>query len=172
MKDASTRRFGVVKREVGTAQHLVPGAPVFRRPRCPDTCPHVYDMAVDQVRTTYKLDEPRGELCDALLVDAVTQQDGKLIATQAGKRVRFAQAGPQPFTDQAQQSISRGLAQGVVHRLEAVEIEEEDGHVLIGTLVQPRQRQVEFVLKEGTVGHTGQLVEVQDRKHVALRIAG
>ena len=77
--------------------------------------------------------EPAGELGGDGL-GRVRYHDGELIATKPGDRVRRARTSRQPRGDLGQQQITDGVPHLVVHRLEPVEINIEQGHAFIGPL--------------------------------------
>ena len=55
-------------------------------------------------------------------------QDGELVATDAGDRVTDAHAGPQPLAHRHEQAVAGVVAEAVVHGLEVVEVDEEHRH--------------------------------------------
>src|SRR5258708_6432623 len=57
----------------------------------------------------------------------VLDEDGELIATQAGRRAPGADAGPKTFGDGDQEGIAGLVSQAVVDGLEVVEVDEEHG---------------------------------------------
>ena len=63
---------------------------------------------------------------DAVPVDRAVEQDGELVTAEAGGGVGRAQAAAEPVGDRAQQHVAGLVAEGVVDRLEAVEVDVED----------------------------------------------
>ena len=61
------------------------------------------------------------------------QQDHKLIAAFARYSVAFPHHAREAAGDVAQHEVAGVMAQGVVDQLEAVEIEEQEGHVTLLT---------------------------------------
>lgn len=59
--------------------------------------------------------------------DPLTEQDREFIATEPRQRIAVAQRALQASRRRDQQLIPDGVAEAVVDRLEAIEIEEEDG---------------------------------------------
>jgi len=84
-------------------------------------------------------------------------QDDELIAAEARHRVARAHKTRQAATDLHQQLITRGVAKGVVHHLEVVEIEEHQSR-----RARCASRAIECVAEpiqeKGPVGETGQRV--------------
>src|SRR5690242_7599699 len=61
------------------------------------------------------------------LAGHVAEQYGKFIATETTHEVRLADAGQQPPGGCLQQGIPRGMTERIVHVLEPIEVEIEDG---------------------------------------------
>ena len=59
----------------------------------------------------------------------VLAQDRKLVAAQAGHGVAIAGHLTEPLGDRAQGFVARRVAQAVVHQLEPVDVQEQDGEV-------------------------------------------
>ena len=62
-----------------------------------------------------------------LLVRDVAQQDAEFVAAQAGGEVGAAQGRPKPVGDRDEGLVAGGVTEGVVDRLEVVEVEEQGG---------------------------------------------
>jgi hypothetical protein len=61
---------------------------------------------------------------------ARVEDDRELVAAEAGQRVLRAQHGLQAGPDLAQDLVAGVMAEGVVELLEAVEVDEQEGHVI------------------------------------------
>ena len=85
----------------------------------------------------------------------VAQQNGELIAAQAGCQIVFAQRAAQTFADQTQQRIPNGMAQRVVDRFEAVQVEEDDGNLLQFAGGYPPHCLIQMQFKGRAVGDPG-----------------
>ena len=66
------------------------------------------------------------------LAVGLVDQDHELVAAQAGREVIAPDAGADPVGDGGQDPVAAGVAEEVVHDLEAVEVEEEDGRLAVG----------------------------------------
>src|SRR4051794_20618174 len=91
------------------------------------------------------------------LAGDVLAQDGELVAAQARHGVPRAQDALQPAGDGAQQLVARGVAEGVVDGLEAIEVEEEDRDAA-RVAAEARHRLPEAVEEELAVRQPGQIV--------------
>ncbi len=58
------------------------------------------------------------------------QQGRELVASQSRHGVRGAHALREAPSHRGQQSVAGGMAQPIVHRLEAIEVHEEDRHII------------------------------------------
>ena len=58
----------------------------------------------------------------------ILQQHHKLVTTQTRHRVGFAHALQQSLGYTLQQTVANGVAQAVVHFLESVQVDEQEGH--------------------------------------------
>ncbi len=88
----------------------------------------------------------------------VVEQHGELVtpsrATMSpGRTVPFEPAG-----HFHQHLITGGVAQSVVHRLEAVEIDEEHGGAVLGRALLACQRPLQLLEEESAIGQAGQRV--------------
>ena len=57
----------------------------------------------------------------------VDEQQGELVAAEPGREVVVPDAALDPLGDRAEEPVAGGVAEGVVHDLEVVEVEEQDG---------------------------------------------
>ena len=85
-------------------------------------------------------------------------------------RVALAHAGQEPLRDRAQQLVARGLAQRVVHLLEAVEVDEEERHA-VAIAVRLGQSDLEPVLEQAPVGKPRERVVVRERAQPFAELA-
>ncbi|MNO73095.1 hypothetical protein D3C76_640540 [compost metagenome] len=114
------------------------------------------------------------------------QQQGELVAAHACHRVVVIHAGQQAQGHVLEHAIARGMAEGVVDRLEAVQVEEHQHHpglLPLGLL----QGVVQTVLEQRAVGQVGEgvvvgqavdalfaglaLADVGEEAHVAGQVA-
>ena len=102
------------------------------------------------------------------------EQDGELVAAEAGDEAARPDRRPQPGADLDQQQVAVLVAEGVVDVLEPVEVEDHDrgaAGAAVGDLVE-RGRQL--ALQRGAVGQAGQRVVqrlVPQLVHAARRSA-
>ncbi len=81
-------------------------------------------------------------------------QDRELVAAEARDRVRAAHGSTDRVADRGQQLVPGLVAERVVHRLEVVEVHEQDGH-LLGSAAEGVP---EPVVEEGAVRQPGERV--------------
>ncbi len=109
------------------------------------------------------------------------QHDGELVATEPGQDVAVADGGPEPDGDLLQEVVAAGVAEGVVDLLEPVEVDHEDGEVVVavrqfglqgraegGAVRQARQQVVQravlHLLQQHPLPHAGGLGEAPHRE--------
>jgi hypothetical protein len=97
-------------------------------------------------RLAERLDEPLGQRLGLALV-LLLEQDGELVAADPRRRVELARAGADPSRDDLQQLVAGRVAEAVVHGLEVVEVEEEDG----GCPRPAREQRRDALAEEGAV---------------------
>ena len=85
-------------------------------------------------------------------------QHGELVSAQAGHGVGRADRGPHPGGDDAQQVVAGLVAQRVVHALEPVEVDEQDGGDEAGVAPGPMDRLGHPVPEADPVGQAGQCI--------------
>ena len=73
--------------------------------------------------------DPLGHGAGVQRVGQPGAQDDELVTAEPGQGVRLAQHPPDPSGDRDEQLVAHGVASGVVDQLEAVEVDEHDGHV-------------------------------------------
>ena len=78
-----------------------------------------------------RLGQPLGHELGGLLAGHVVAQDGELVAAEAGDDVGRAHGRAQPVGHRDQQPVAGGVAEAVVHHLEAVEVEEQHRDALV-----------------------------------------
>ena len=92
--------------------------------------------------------------------------DGELVASQPHDQVVLADAALQPPGDGAEQRVPGGVAEGVVDRLEPVEIDAEQRHGRIGRVPG------EAFLEHAPVGQPGERVVVAEPGFLGFRLPG
>ena len=92
--------------------------------------------------------------------------DRELVAAEAGNGIGRARHGTQPGTDLADQLVAGRMAERVVDRLEAVEIEIEERSA--PPCPRAKQRFAELLLEEEAVGEPGQRIVERDELDLVL----
>ena len=95
-------------------------------------------------------------------------QDHELVAAQAGHRVVRADQIAQPPRHLPEEVVARRVAVGVVHHLEAVEIQRQHHEVALPPAGLPDRRAEAFV-QQGAVGEAGQRIVVCQEAHPPFR---
>jgi hypothetical protein len=91
---------------------------------------------------------------EGMVID-VLDEYGELVAAQSSSGVLGAQGGTDASSHRAQQGIADRVAQRVVHRLEVIEIDEENGELMI-VAAASLDSMPQSILQERTVGQAGQ----------------
>ena len=104
-------------------------------------------------RLTDDVEDPVGGRRHFHLALGVVDQDHELVTAEPGGEVVGPDAGADPIGDRGEHPVAAGVAQEVVHHLEPVQVEEEDGR-------RASRGQTDFQLsKEGPpVGQPGEVV--------------
>src|SRR5262249_40163837 len=108
----------------------------------------------DGDRLRQVLDEASGER-DGLLAADVLEQQRELVSAEPGDRVARAHDLLEPARDDPQELVAGVVAEAVVDLLEAVEVDEENGDLVLGAR-RPRKFVVEAVAEESAVGEAGE----------------
>ena len=98
-----------------------------------------------------RLERALGQLVDGQLVGEPGEQDGELVPPHPGHGVLAAHGVDQSLAHLLDQVVSGGVPQGVVDRLEVVEVDEEHAHRLTDT-AGPDQLLFDPVLEEPPIG--------------------
>jgi hypothetical protein len=164
----AARVLRLVHRVVGMLQELVHVGRVVRIVADADRRRDVDLVAADLHRPRHLAQDLVRHHARALRNVEVGKDDHEFVAAFARHRVDFAHAGDEPSRDILEDEVAGVVAEGVVHQLEAVEVEEEHGDVaLLAARGHDRLRQA--VLHEPAVGQPGERVVV---RHVVDRALG
>ena len=101
------------------------------------------------------------------VVDA-GQEQRELVAREPGHGVAQANAGGEPLGHRLQKLVARRVAEGVVHGLEPVEIDEHHRQAM-AVAAGLGEGDAEPVVEEASVGQPGEGVAVGERRHLLLR---
>jgi hypothetical protein len=95
------------------------------------------------------------------------EQDGELVAAQAGEHVGLAEPVLQRDADDADQLVARAVARGVVVELEVVEVEDQERDLLAIALAE-REHALEVLEEAAPVEQVGDRVVVGEVVELAL----
>ena len=125
-------------------------------------------MLVHLAGAGHPVEEPPGHEGGIVGPGQVLHEDGELVAPDAGHEVGAARPRPQALRHRLQDGVPRRVAQAVVHRLEAVEVDEDEG---AARALPPRAGEgaLEGVEEEGAVGEAGEAVVAGEPLEVGLR---
>ena len=112
---------------------------------------------LDRERPPQRLDQALGRPAGHRQIGRPEQQNGELVAAQTGDRVGAAQRLLQTRADLGQQPIADLVTEGVVDVLEAIEIQQQHGHLLARPL-RVLDRLLDPVVEQGAIGQPGQRV--------------
>ena len=112
-------------------------------------------MPVDEDRLGHRAEQPLGDLDRPLRGGEVLAHDHELVAAVPGDRVGGAQQRAEAGGDAQEQLVASGVAEGVVHRLEAVEVDEQDSHERVDAVLL-QQGLLEPVEQQRPVGEPGE----------------
>ena len=115
-----------------------------------DAGPDAQLVSVDVQRLGERLDDALPEDLRCRRVFLVRDQDGELVAAEAGRRLGAAQALADALRGLDQEPVAGEVAEAVVHELELVDVEEEHRDLAVGPL-RPRERVVESIDEEGAI---------------------
>ena len=160
----------LVQREVGLEDQIVDGGAVDRAERATDRHADANFGLVDQVGFLDRRDDPVGELFDLLAALRIGDDDGELVAAHAADVTVRADFVDQALGDRAKHRVALRVAEGVVDRLEAVEVEEHDRarHIADG---RGAQRIAEQLADPPAVGQPGEDVDVGEVGQALLGLA-
>ena len=155
--DPAATLLGAVHRGVGLADERVGVLGAQRRQGDADARADVDLVAAQRERRAQRLGDALGDPDRVALAGDVLAQDGELVAAEPRGGVARPQHAGQARGHRAQQLVAGGVAHGVVDRLEAVEVEEEDGERR-RVAAEARERLAEAVDEQGAVGQAGEVV--------------
>ena len=151
-------QLGAVHGHVGRLGQRVEVVSVLRKQRNAHRRGHRELVVVDLVRLARRLLQFASDPGCAPRICSGQKQD-ELITAQARDRVFVAHHGAQPFGDFHQQYIAHPMAERVVHMLEVIQIQEDDGQGRLVVLCQPNGLLRAFC-QQGPVGQSRECVVV------------
>src|SRR6185503_17468032 len=128
----------LVQGKVGLEDEVVDGGAGDRAESAPDRDADADLGLVDHIGLTDRGDDPVGELFDRLAALGVVDDDRELIAAHAADGAIGGNLVDETLGDGAQDGVALRVAEGVVDRLEAIEVEEHDRarHIAAGRAPQ------------------------------------
>ena len=100
--------------------------------------------------------DARGQLAADLRISAVAKHGDQLIAADAPQQVAFPEHSAQASAHRHQHPITDGMAIGVVHRLEVVQIDHADGQVFPLAVLRLPEDPLQFPVDSPPVPHAGE----------------
>ncbi len=168
--DSAAGALGFVEREVGLEDQIVDRRAVDRAEGAADRDADADLGLLDHVRLGDRLDDAVGQAFDLLAALRVGDDDRELVAAHAADMAVGADFIDQPLGDRAKHGVALGVAERVVDRLEAVEIEEQDRarHIAGG---RGAQRLAEQLADAAAVGQAREHVDIGEMGQPLLRLA-
>ena len=155
--------LGVIHRGVGVLHQLAQLATVLRSEGDTDTGGDEEFAAFEDERARQAgenlLGDMNGAIQCALAGGARLQQQGEFVAAHARHGVVAVDAGRQAYGYVLEHAVAGGVAERIVDRLEAVEVEEHQHHPFVMP-IRMLQGTVQAILEQGAVGQVGQGVVV------------
>jgi hypothetical protein len=147
-----------VQRDVGLAHEVGAIGAVLGRERHADADADVRLVAEDLERAAQVLEDAVERALDSVVEVLLLEQDGELVAAEAGDGFGAAENPAQPAGDFLDQRIAGEVAEAVVDVLEPVEVEQQDRHLL--PVPRADQRLVGGVVEQRPVRQPGEHVVV------------
>jgi hypothetical protein len=161
--------LGVVHGDVGLLQQAVEIVAILGKHGDADAAGRIQHVAVDFCRFAHVGEDLFGDPLDRFRVRDVVQQQDELVAPLTTDRVGLAHAVGQTRNHLQQQLVACGVSQRVVHPLELVQIEEQQGDPGPRAL-RHGQRMHEAVAQQNAVGQAGQCIVVGQKLDALLRV--
>ena len=166
---AAAVALGAVKREVRIAQQLVRGLAIARADRDADAGADAGLMAVDVVGLAHPFDDLLRQRGGIAGIDDRGLDDDEFVAAGPRDGVGLADEAAQAVGNDLQQLVAGGMAEGIVHRLELVEVEMMHRHHLLVLVVAHRLLQP--LVEQRAVGEIGQAVVMRHVLDLDLGLA-
>jgi hypothetical protein len=158
--------LGRIERKIGIAHQLGGIIAIAWRNRDPHAGAQVDRLPVELERVRrHGFDHACGERRGRIGSTAGRVQDGELVAAQPGDDIVPTQGGAQAVCHHAKDDVAGSMAQRVVHRLEAIQIQHQ--HRVRGARVAVRGRvQGEEIEEAGAVGQPRQGIGKRQQAHL------
>jgi hypothetical protein len=159
---------------VGVPDEGIRGLPVLGEQADADAGREHDFTVIDDERKTQAFDGPLRQDVHIGGARQVGEQDEVFVAAQPRHRVAFTQQPAQALAPLGEEAVAHGVAEAVVHHLEAVQVDVQHRHLAAGA---PRRRQclLDAVADDVSIGQAGQAVvgsQVLDARLVLLALGG
>src|SRR5262249_25376451 len=168
---AATFILRLVEREIGVLQDFVATIPMPRRARNANTESDGARLSLDLIRRAQDVDQPARQLLGSFSFRLASEQDeqGKLVAAETGRNVDFTDGRLDAGRHLPEKDVAGMMAIGIVHTLEVVEIELENGE-FVADASQPRQALLDFFSKQAPVGQIRERIIESEALDLSLRV--
>ena len=161
VEDAAADILRPVEREVGGADQHLRGAAVARADGEADRGADMERVLVDLVGARQRLDHAVRDALDVAGVGRIGDHHRELVATEATAGQAILHHLPQPLGDADEQPIADQMAERVVDRLEAVEVDQHEC-AAAAPMVRLAHRTGERLVDVEAIGEAGQRVEARE----------
>ena len=157
--------FRRVHLAVRAGEELLGGRAVVGEHRPADAAVDLHGRAVDAKRPSQRISQPSDERSCAIVAPGAHREDDELVAAHAGHGVRLADDRLEAPGQRLQHEITGAMPAYVVHVLEAVEVDRDEGERLART---PRaaERLLDAIVEQHTVRKAGEWVAERFRVSV------
>ena len=128
---APALRLGLIECGIGIALQGLGVPAVGGVERDPDTGADADAVAVEFEGLGEGLDDPLGHQIDTGQIGVSFDDEIEFIAANACHGVDLGQQRPQPLGDLDQQTVTHAVAKAFVHRLEVIEVQEQEGELCL-----------------------------------------
>ncbi len=156
-----------IERQIGIAHQSLAGHAIVRTDRDAHRRADHDLRAFDPVWLRHRIDDRIGQLSQFGAVDPVGQHNLEFVPAEAADHAPPFHDADQALAHLAQQSVARRVAHGVVHILEAVEVDQEQ-RAIAGLAVGLEHALVEHPLHLHAIGEAGQRIELRQPRDLGL----
>ena len=156
---AARRGLRGVHRDVGVAEEVVGRLAVGAAERDADAGGDHRRRVAQVERLAEGVGQADGDRQGAFLVPDVVEEDGELVAAEAGRGVARPERGGDPHRrGRDEDVVAARVAEGVVEDLEVVEVDEQDAERPAATAAAPLEGLDDPIAEEDAIGQAGQAV--------------
>ena len=161
--------LGAVHGAIGLAQQRGAVAAVLRVEGDAEARGDRDAVRVDRHRRHHRIEQLARHQPGMLGLGQVLDHQRELVTAEPRHRVGLAQTAAQAHAHDRQQPVAGDVAQAIVDRLEAVQVEHHDGGDAL-VAARPGQRALETIVEQRAIGEAGQLVVLRQAAE-ALRLS-